>query len=242
MASKKQKQENIARANEEVSLPLDLVYRAISSVSIASSSDDTRPHLCGVHVRYEGDVVNFAATNGHWLAVFCVRVDDENGEPMNWKRGEFHLTNDAVKRLIKEMKWIRQKWKSLIDGQQITFKPGRKKYVHMIGVLEMELVTHDDFPELKKVLPAKMPKKRSGGVFTIAPQYLRKCAMAIEAACDGSFKPDSVRFEVCGDTVLDPLIITSPLVPELTILTMPVRIDEGLTKTTASARPALLIT
>lgn len=72
---------------EAVALPAEALLEGLRGSLFASSTDDTKQVLTGVHLMTEADVLEFAATDGHRLAV--VQTSDQSGaasgdsSPMN---------------------------------------------------------------------------------------------------------------------------------------------------------------
>lgn len=92
------------------SLPGEVLKEGLKGCLFAASSDETKQILTGVHMKGEGDTIEFAATDGHRLAVVREKLVEEEGEGEEEgiyggeKSLEFDITIPA--RLLRELERI----------------------------------------------------------------------------------------------------------------------------------------
>ena len=65
-----------ADSQEAIALPADALLKALKGTVFAASTDETKQILQGVHIFADGDRVEFAATDGHRLAVSPIVLED----------------------------------------------------------------------------------------------------------------------------------------------------------------------
>lgn len=217
----------------DIEIPVSVARRGIESVLMAASEDATRPHLAGLMVRWDGDRVNFTATNGHWAAAFCHQEPDAAWEP-----GEVHLSRDCASRLAKELKWMSRKWRMEVHGEKLGIDLESHTYRLRIGTLDLELVDETQ-PSLTQILPEKLPEERALGIYCLQPLYLKKVSEAFGKAAEE--EAVGIRFESIGKSAYDPIIVTCSTVPELTVVLMGMKMNPGEDEPSESARPKLLI-
>jgi hypothetical protein len=217
---------------QKIRIPIHIAERALSSVSIASSDDTTRPHLNGVCLRVKGSTFNMAATNGHWAALYCFRVDSEE----QWVEEQMLITRDCVYRMVRELRWIMKHHKET-DGC-IEIDASFREYKTSIGTMKLDL-SKESFPPFSKIFPEELPKDRSSTIMTIGPQYVKSIAEAFETA-SGEGSAYMLRWEVTKDWS-SPVLVTAPSVPELTVICMGMRADDKHYKNIYKPRPSNFI-
>ncbi|GAB4352197.1 MAG: DNA polymerase III subunit beta [Cyanophyceae cyanobacterium] len=74
----------VVENGEPAYLPVDALLEGLRGALFAASSDETKQVLTGVHLSVKGDSLEFAATDGHRLAVVKAAVGglDEDGEEL----------------------------------------------------------------------------------------------------------------------------------------------------------------
>lgn len=222
---------------QKISIPIEVAERALSAVSLASGTGFDRPSahvLNGVCVRVRGSTINFASTNGHWLAVYCLAIEGEDRP--KWIEEQMVITLNCVRRMIAEMRWIIANVSQPTHGD-IVIDADERKYTTVIGTMSLELnreSLREPFPSLSKLFPEDLPKKRSSSIMTIGSQYVKKIGEAFDVAADR--EPNLLRWEVTKDW-MSPVIVTSPTVPELTVLVMGMRAEDYSYKNVFNVRP-----
>lgn len=213
-----------------------MLHEAIHAVREFSSTDDSRPHLLGIHVRMRGTDVNFVATDGCGLAVYATEVEQEDGLHGEEEEQQFTFSNRAVSQLVEDLRRV----KDLRGHLQVDVEFDLKSEEYRIpgyGTMSLVLVKDTKFPPLKNVFQEKLPKKRVG-IFPIQPKYMRKIANAFESIGAGSTR--TIRMEPLGEYD-SPICCTDPEFKALTVLVMGVRLDEKAYKLRSTARPRNLL-
>jgi hypothetical protein len=220
---------------QKIQLPIEVLEKALASVSIAASADATRPHLTGICLRVHGSTFNIAATNGHWMALYCYTITGK--DKPNWVDEQILMSRDCVYRMLREIRWILGHHHGVPeDGDFVVIDPEGKEYTTFIGTMKLDLI-NEQFPPISKIIPKKLPEKRASTIMTIGAKYVQKIGEAFNAASGDRAGEGLLRWEVTEDW-MSPVLVTAPhAAPELTVLCMGMKADEKHYKNTFHPRP-----
>lgn len=134
---------NVARLPHSVGMSSEVFAKAISGVAFAAETSDTRPHLCGVHIRPLKEGMDVVATNGRIVAkrmIDAIAFDDDiSGLPA------ITIPNKAV-RFVENL---------LSAGDDVEMQFSSQMIVFTVGttMLTTKLV-EGIYPDYPKIVPA----------------------------------------------------------------------------------------
>jgi DNA polymerase III subunit beta len=105
-------------------LPIDNLKQGISNTAFATSTDDAKQVLTGIHISQNVDRLEFASTDGHRLSVIKTYKEDESFED------EFKIT--VPSRTLKEVERLlidAEKVSMMVDNTLIVFEMGNTTIV-----------------------------------------------------------------------------------------------------------------
>ncbi|MBZ8178989.1 DNA polymerase III subunit beta [Oscillatoria salina] len=124
----------IVEDGEALTLPIEALSEGLKLTLFAASSDETKQILTGIHLTFDGDNFEFAATNGHRLAVVQTTNEPESEEENESSLSEiedFEITIPA--RALRELERIfalQDKTDLIalnIDESQVVFELGDRR-------------------------------------------------------------------------------------------------------------------
>ncbi|MCW6035382.1 DNA polymerase III subunit beta [Spirulina subsalsa FACHB-351] len=119
----------IVEDGESISLPVQALSEGLRSTIFAASTEETKQVLTGVHVTLGNDAIEFAATDGHRLAV--VETPNESGSETAQAGDNFEVTIPArTLRELERMLTLRENTDSVmlhVDESQIVFELGNQR-------------------------------------------------------------------------------------------------------------------
>ena len=169
---------SLGRGNDETAYVLDgpAFQKAVSSVSTAASTEETRYYLCGVYLHAEGEKWISVATDGHRLH------KNELGAPGN------DLSLPAV---ILPAKSVQLVQKLFSGAGEITLCVSPSRIVISTGSATLNSKLIDgSFPDYKRVIPQDQPYKIKASRSEL-----------IEAIGRASIASDAVKFTFGGGTI-----------------------------------------
>lgn len=137
---------------EVVELPAEALLEGLRGSLFASSADETKQVLTGVHLLTETDVLEFAATDGHRLAV--VQTSDESGAS-----GEESLSMNVTvpAKALRELERMIQGYASnepvtvRLDDTQVLFDLGAQKLTTRL--------LEGQYPNYRQLLPKQFARQ-----------------------------------------------------------------------------------
>lgn len=134
----------IADRSPSVSLPPDLLREAIDQVAFAAASDDSRPVLAGVLVRFRDNRLYMGAADGFRLATRTVALQ----EPVA-QHGEFIVPARALSELARIAT-------DASGPVTITVTPGGSQVLfHTENTELVSRLIEGKFPDVERIIPAK---------------------------------------------------------------------------------------
>jgi len=150
---------------------VEVLWQAITQVVFAAATEESRPVLTGVDVRFAGDLLTLAAVDGFRLAVYKLKLK----EPVK-QEAEVIIPARSLSELNR-----------LMGGQggivNITINPNKSQVLFRLE--NIELVSHlvqGTFPQYEQLIPQSCNTK---AVVDVA-EFLRASKMASIFARDGS--------------------------------------------------------
>jgi DNA polymerase-3 subunit beta len=137
---------------EVVELPAEVLLEGLRGSLFASSADETKQVLTGVHLLTEADVLEFAATDGHRLAV--VQASDESGTAVDDK-ASMNVTVPA--KALRELERMIQGYASnepvtvRLEDTQVLFDLGNQKLTTRL--------LEGQYPNYRQLLPKQFARQ-----------------------------------------------------------------------------------
>lgn len=127
-----------------VEIPSGDLTKALSAVSFAASSDETKQILTGVNFAIIGDELNLAATDGHRLAIAAIAAIATSSSVKDYSL-------NFLAKHVKELEKILKQTDELTT--KIEMASGHVSYNHG-GVVFVSRTLEGDYPEYKKLVPS----------------------------------------------------------------------------------------
>lgn len=167
------------------------------------STEETRYHLNGVYLIYDGYELTMVGTNGHILAEMKIK-------PISGESDKFDLilSREAVAHLLKIM--------PSKDEESVELRVEAKKRIIFSFIGKMtryDYVTNaidGTFPDYENLIP----KKEEKGNYAINAKYLLTALKAL----------DGTAINVCGDDGVSPQLFTSSTHKDIKCVVMPMRV------------------
>lgn len=134
-------------------LSAEAVLDGLKGSLFATSSDETKQVLTGVHLLAEPDALEFAATDGHRLAV--VQTIDQTGGSATSSEGGMNVTVPA--KALRELERMLQNYTSTepvalqLDDTQVVFDLGRQKLTSRL--------LEGQYPNYRQLLPKQFARQ-----------------------------------------------------------------------------------
>lgn len=186
------------KAEVTLRLPRGILPDYIAAVGHASGSNETKPHLCGIHIISEGSHLTAAATDGHRLAIASREIPDIDREISQG----ITMPSQACK---------------LISGvnSAIDYRPSADgNALHLDGGglgLSIRLL-EGEYPAFRRVIPGYLDN-----AFTVSSSDLIAAIEACGVMIEGESK--SIRLVMADETLtvsaLSPLGVASATIPAL---------------------------
>ncbi|MGB7250759.1 MAG: DNA polymerase III subunit beta [Phormidesmis sp.] len=138
-------------ASEPVEVSADALIEGLRGALFATSSDETKQVLTGVHLTSEGESLEFAATDGHRLAV--VQTTDETGEAAT--PGAMNVTIPG--KALRELERILQIYPSnepvafQLDQTQVVFDLNQQRITTRL--------LEGQYPDYRKLIPQQFERQ-----------------------------------------------------------------------------------
>ncbi len=199
-------------------------FEAFKAVVLAASREEDREHMNCVLVEIEGSTIRTVATNGHWLAKW-----EAPGVVVETDRdGSLSIPLPIVKILLKTIKPMVRS----MPGAPVTIRDGELEFPG--GSLSFATVT-DKFPPWRKTIPT--PNGSAPSCVGLDTKYLKDVSASFRVRVTGQ-ESAPIVMQLTGE--LDPILITSEQVRELTVIVMPIRIEsERYAATKKAAKKAV---
>jgi len=186
------------KAKVTLQLPRGILPDYIAAVGHASGANETKPHLCGIHIISEGGSLTAAATDGHRLAIASREIQDIDREITQG----ITLPSQACK-LISGINSIID-YRPSADGNTLHLDGGG------LG-LSIRLL-EGDYPNFRRVVPGYLDN-----TFIVASSNLAAAIEACGVMIEGESK--SIRLVMADETLtvsaLSPLGVASATIPAL---------------------------
>lgn len=198
-----------------------VLFRALRAVSLFTSRDETRFHLCGVLFECSGDGVQLVATDGHTMGVARLSGAEWKSGPDYNRPPTFILSAEGIDSLME----LKPRRGDTVDPVlELTVEDGRL----WIGSRSFALVDAD-FPRWRLVMPERVSKLSSDRTSAIGinPLYLMRVGESCKLFAGGVRAMDFPMLTISnppGD--LDPLRLdySHESTGDLTIVIMPMRL------------------
>lgn len=169
------------------SMPPDLLREMVSQSAFAAATDESRPVLAGVLVRFEGNRVTLSAADGFRMAVRHIELDTAATEDVS---------------VIVPARALNELARTIADQQdavEITVTPNRNQLVCRAGNIEfLSRLIDGNFPDWRQIVPAGYTTRA-----VVSREELQRAArLAAYFARDNndivklSFEPGSGEYEL----------------------------------------------
>lgn len=108
-----------------IQIPSESLSEGLKRALFATSGDETKQVLTGLHIKFTQDILEFAATDGHRLAVVELKRDDDT--PTMDESVEVTLPAKALRELQKMLSSAPQEVNMCIDQGQAVFTWGNQR-------------------------------------------------------------------------------------------------------------------
>jgi DNA polymerase III sliding clamp (beta) subunit (PCNA family) len=196
----------------EISAPE--MARLLGGTHRSICKDVTREQLCRLMLSVDGEQLIAVATDGHRLAKYATKCLPHTDTP------DTCLISLAV---VKDLYRAIKKMKGgvvIVDtsDRSIRVSGGAK------GGFVFNYPAHDGviFPPYRQVIPQMEGDREGVRYMAVNPVYLADAGAAFSDASSDGWKEPTLRMEFGGE--LDPILLTDPQTPELTMVVMPMRI------------------
>jgi DNA polymerase III sliding clamp (beta) subunit (PCNA family) len=184
------------------------LYTALNAALIHASKDYNRPHMHCVCISIKDDSCHVVGTDGQRLAVYKLTIVPEEKDIDR----EYLLNYDDVKTLIPILK------KDLKTDFTVPIEIDSDQVDVLLPMNRISIRTVDQSSPPWQTILEHLPKnKKSKGLVGLNAFFMRDVIKAF-----GCKKDEAISIQVNDE--LDPVIITAPKQPNLTIIIMPMRI------------------
>ena len=176
----------VPESEGSIQLDPEMVRTSISQVTIAAATDESRPILTGVLVRFEGEQLTLAAADGYRLSVRDAVLSEAIPEP---------LSLIVPARAMAELGRVSAEQE---DPILVTVTPDHNRILfELTDVVLVSQLIPGTFPDYNQIIPPD----RATRTIVNSPDLLKACRTAQIFARDGS---NIVQFHVHSGTDLEP--------------------------------------
>jgi DNA polymerase-3 subunit beta len=136
---------------QAAALPAEAILEGLRGALFATSGDETKQVLTGVHLLTETDVLEFAATDGHRLAV--VQTADEPGEPADAVEMDVTVPAKALRELERMIQGYttNEPIALRLDETQVLFDLGRQRLTTRL--------LEGQYPNYRQLIPKQFARQ-----------------------------------------------------------------------------------
>lgn len=185
---------------------------ALKVIASHASKDFTRPHLNGVHFRWNGAALELVATDSHRLALYRLPPSEVHGA--DTAKADEHTTV----RLVEIATFLKAAGKPGIGGVILDTDAGELSLWSARVTFDAKDAREVNFPPYAQILPEKV----GGPLPLVSGTYL---AQAAESFATLTPKGAVGGISIQASPDFGPIAITSEAVPGLLIIIMPMRGD-----------------
>lgn len=157
----------------EMSLDPDVLRTMISRAVVAAATDESRPILTGVLVRFEGDALTLTAADGFRMSVVTAKLPDPASEPLT-----ILVPAKAMRELLRVAKDEEQPIRMCVPskGAQVLFhlEGNAGTYEGVFGIDLVSQLLQGNFVDYRQI----MPKSHNTQVVLNTEAFLKACKTA----------------------------------------------------------------